>query len=117
VSWGIYNMRIDPTISCDSPSYDAWLPYVLFSIVAYPVGVPLGFACLRHAAPAGEQRYPRRYPPYPITLTPSLGGASPSRPAPSRRRPSLGCKIASSARATRPRWRRTRPAPRTPSDA
>ncbi|KAH8052006.1 hypothetical protein JL722_10453 [Aureococcus anophagefferens] len=43
---GVNVMRIDPTISCDSPSYDAWLPYVLFSIVAYPVGVPLGFACL-----------------------------------------------------------------------
>ncbi|KAH8044715.1 hypothetical protein JL720_16980 [Aureococcus anophagefferens] len=39
-------LRIDPTISCDSPSYEAWLPYVLFSILAYPVGVPLGFACL-----------------------------------------------------------------------
>ncbi|KAH8044926.1 hypothetical protein JL721_12730 [Aureococcus anophagefferens] len=39
---GVNVMRIDPTISCDSPSYDAWLPYVLFSIVAYPVGVPLG---------------------------------------------------------------------------
>jgi hypothetical protein len=43
---GVNVMRIDPTISCDSPSYDAWLPYVLFSILAYPVGVPLGFACL-----------------------------------------------------------------------
>ncbi|KAH8075004.1 sulfotransferase [Aureococcus anophagefferens] len=43
---GVNVMRIDPTISCDSPTYDAWLPYVLFSIVAYPVGVPLGFACL-----------------------------------------------------------------------
>ncbi|KAH8044545.1 hypothetical protein JL721_12825 [Aureococcus anophagefferens] len=36
----------DKLSSCDSPSHDAWLPYVLFSIVAYPVGVPLGFACL-----------------------------------------------------------------------
>jgi hypothetical protein len=43
---GVNVLRIDPTISCDSPTYDAWLPYVLFSIVAYPVGVPLGFACL-----------------------------------------------------------------------
>ncbi|KAH8075790.1 hypothetical protein JL720_10497 [Aureococcus anophagefferens] len=43
---GVNVLRIDPTISCDSPSHDAWLPYVLFSIVAYPVGVPLGFACL-----------------------------------------------------------------------
>jgi hypothetical protein len=43
---GVNVLRIDPTISCDSPSYDAWLPYVLLSILAYPVGVPLGFACL-----------------------------------------------------------------------
>ncbi|KAH8099238.1 serine/threonine kinase [Aureococcus anophagefferens] len=43
---GVNVLRIDPTISCDSPSYEAWLPYVLFSILAYPVGVPLGFACL-----------------------------------------------------------------------
>ena len=37
-------MFIDPTISCTSPSYDAWLPYVVVSIVVYPIGVPLGFA-------------------------------------------------------------------------
>ncbi|KAH8068394.1 serine/threonine kinase [Aureococcus anophagefferens] len=26
---GVNVMRIDPTISCDSPSYDAWLPYAV----------------------------------------------------------------------------------------
>ncbi|KAH8075060.1 hypothetical protein JL721_1049 [Aureococcus anophagefferens] len=57
-------MRIDPTISCDSPGYDAWLPYVVLAVLAYPVGVPLGFACVlyrrrRHINPPIPRRKTR----------------------------------------------------------
>jgi hypothetical protein len=57
-------MRIDPTISCDSPGYDAWLPYVVLAVLAYPVGVPLGFVCVlyrrrRHINPPIPRRKTR----------------------------------------------------------
>ena len=60
-------LRIDPMISCTSPSYDNWLPYVVISIVVYPIGVPLGFAIVlwrqrEHLNPSVSARAIHRTP-------------------------------------------------------
>ena len=56
-----------PDPASPSPGASALHGHAPLLLLQWPRYVPL-----RHAAPAGEQRYPRRYPPYPITLTPRV---------------------------------------------
>ena len=90
-------LRADSTISCRSPGYDAWLPYVVLCILVYPVGVPLGFGALLwrlrdHLNP--DVTPPPVHESFKESLSlhrsRTFGGAAPlDTPSPRPRRPSL----------------------------
>ena len=38
-------LQADHSISCDSPSYDAWKGYAVIMVFIYPIGIPLLYLC------------------------------------------------------------------------
>lgn len=66
-------LDIDRTIKCDSPTYRAWLAFVIITICIWPVGCPLAYLIVLwrerdkidpavEADPAGEEDYDRLAP-------------------------------------------------------